>query len=73
MILNTDYNILTNNRTIINIYLDDILFTGPIIAKINNLKKQIKRIFREINLGPLNFYLGIEVIYNRLNNILRFD
>ncbi len=44
--------------------------TGPYLAEINNLKKQLGDRFRMRDMGPISWYLGIEVIRSRPNRTL---
>uniref|UniRef100_A0A2N9HHN1 Reverse transcriptase Ty1/copia-type domain-containing protein n=1 Tax=Fagus sylvatica TaxID=28930 RepID=A0A2N9HHN1_FAGSY len=44
------------------IYVDDIIVTGPNSSSINSLISQLQQDFAVKDLGPLNFFLGVEAI-----------
>lgn len=44
-------------------YVDDIILTGNDLAGTNALKSHLHSVFSIKDLGPLNFILGIEVMY----------
>lgn len=67
-----DHNNFIFSYNIVNLHKNDIPLIRFYIMKINNLKKQIKRIFRLTDLSLLNFLIGIEVIFNRSNRTFRF-
>ena len=43
------------------VYVDDIIFIGPNIPRIHDLKAHLHSVFSIKDLGPLSFFLGIEV------------
>lgn len=45
------------------VYVDDIILTGDDSASVQHLKSHLHNIFSINDLGPLSFFLGIEVIY----------
>jgi hypothetical protein len=45
----------------VGIYVDDLVITGTKDAKVAAFKEEMKVIFQMSDLGPLSFYLGIEV------------
>src|ERR1043165_5730093 len=46
---------------IIGVYVDDIIVTGSSIKDISSFKKEMQGKFEMSDLGPLTYYLGIEV------------
>jgi hypothetical protein len=44
------------------IYVDDIIVTGPNSSSINSLISKLQQDFAVKDLGPLNFFLGVEAI-----------
>lgn len=46
---------------IICVYVDDILVTGTNLSSIKVFKKQMSQVFEMSDMGPLAYYLGIEV------------
>ncbi|CAO2146167.1 unnamed protein product [Urochloa humidicola] len=48
-------------RLLVGVYVDDLIITGGETKEIDNFKKEMTRLFLMSDLGPLSFYLGIEV------------
>ncbi|KAI3692000.1 hypothetical protein L6452_31805 [Arctium lappa] len=52
----------TENITVVAlIYVDDVIITGNCLNKIQEIKKQMDKEFSVKDLGPLKYFLGIEV------------
>jgi hypothetical protein len=51
----------SKSRLLIGVYVDDLVVIGGCINVINDFKKQMQTEFKMSDLGPLSFYLGIEV------------
>ena len=68
-----DYGIFINytTGTLIALYVDDILITGPSQEDINKVKAALNTKFRMTDLGPCAYYLGMIVTRDRPNRILR--
>ena len=66
-----NYLVFTNSTTIIAIYVDDILITGPDKKRIQRIKDQLHKRFEMTDLGEYHYYLGITVTRDRANRILR--
>ena len=66
-------SVFTNNTTIIVIYMNDILLTSPDKAEIQRIKNKFYDKFEITNLEPYIYYLGIIVIRDRVNRILRLS
>jgi hypothetical protein len=49
------------NAVILGVYVDDLIVTGGNPEEINLFKKQMMIEFEMTDLGPLSYYLGIEV------------
>jgi hypothetical protein len=49
------------SRLFIGVYVDDLIVIGSCNKMISEFKKQMQEEFKMSDLGPLNFYLGIEV------------
>jgi hypothetical protein len=47
--------------TILTIYVDDIVITGDDVEEIKRLKERLGRAFEVKDLGPLRYFLGIEI------------
>ena len=47
---------------IVSLYVDDIIITGSNIQSINTFKENMKKEFEMVDLGLLNYFLGMEVI-----------
>jgi hypothetical protein len=50
-----------NTRLLLGVYVDDLIVMGSCSREINSFKKQMQAEFKMSDLGPLSFYLGIEV------------
>lgn len=46
---------------VVLIYVDDVIITGNSLTKIQETKKQLDEEFSVKDLGPLKYFLGIEV------------
>jgi hypothetical protein len=49
------------NVLLVGVYVDDLVIIGTKNAEVTAFKEKIKVIFQMSDLGPLSFYLGIEV------------
>ncbi|WVZ90673.1 LOW QUALITY PROTEIN: hypothetical protein U9M48_036955 [Paspalum notatum var. saurae] len=49
------------NAMLVGVYVNDLVITGAKNAKVAAFKEEIKATFQMSDLGPLSFYLGIEV------------
>ncbi|WVZ59946.1 hypothetical protein U9M48_010027 [Paspalum notatum var. saurae] len=49
------------NALLVGVYVDDLVITGVKDAKVAAFKEEMKATFQMSDLGPLSFYLGIEV------------
>jgi hypothetical protein len=49
------------NTLLVGVYVDDLVITGTKDAEVAAFKKEMKFTFQMSDLGPLSFYLGIEV------------
>nr|XP_019706570.1 uncharacterized protein LOC109505944 [Elaeis guineensis] len=55
------YRHLKGKKTILLVYVDDIVITGDDHHEIKQLKEKLKQAFKVKDLGPLRYFLGIEV------------
>ncbi|CAO2193121.1 unnamed protein product [Urochloa humidicola] len=46
---------------LVGVYVDDLIITGSSDAEVEAFKREMKAAFQMSDLGPLSFYLGIEV------------
>jgi hypothetical protein len=51
-------------------HVDDCLLIGPSITKINALKRQLARVYDIEDLGPAQFFLGVQIERNRPKRLL---
>jgi len=62
-----DYSLFINKSsrhiTVVAIYVDDILVTGSDSSKIQHVKTRLDSLFGIKDLGRLNYFLGLEVVY----------
>jgi hypothetical protein len=49
------------NVLLVGVYVDDLVITGTKDTEVAAFKKEMKDTFQMSDLGPLSFYLGIEV------------
>jgi hypothetical protein len=49
------------NALLVGVYVDDLVITGTKDAAVAASKEEMKATFQMSDLGPLPFYLGIEV------------
>lgn len=50
-----------SGRLLVGVYVDDLVIVGGDSGMIKGFKEQMKAEFKMSDLGPLSFYLGIEV------------
>jgi len=51
----------SRGRTLLLLYVDDMLITSDDAEHISLVKRHLSQQFQMTDLGPLNYYLGIEV------------
>jgi hypothetical protein len=49
------------NVLLVDVYIDDLVITSTKDAEVAAFKEEMKATFQMSDLGPLSFYLGIEV------------
>jgi len=49
------------SRLLVGVYVDDLIITGGEVEEIDSFKREMARLFQMSDLGPLSFYLSIEV------------
>jgi hypothetical protein len=54
-----------SKRLLVGVYADDLIIIGGSNNEISSFKRQMQAEFRMSDLGPLSFYLGIEVHQRR--------
>ena len=69
---NADHSVfLHSNKTIVAVYVDDLLIFGPDMSVIQELKAQLRQKFDMTDLGPCSHYLGMEITRDRVKGTLR--
>ncbi len=58
------------NIIIIAIFVDELLLLGSYLAEISNLKKQLGDRYCIRDMGPISWYLGVQIIRDRPNRTL---
>ena len=58
------------NGIIIAIFVDDLLLLDPYLTEISNLEKELGDRFRMRDMGPISWYLSMEVIRDQPNRTL---
>ncbi|XP_057982401.1 uncharacterized mitochondrial protein AtMg00810-like [Malania oleifera] len=56
--------------TVVLVYVDDIILVGKNLENINGLKKYLGECFKLNDLGPLKYFLGIEVARSKIGIFL---
>ena len=71
--IDADYSVFIDPRTgtIVALYVDDVLITGPNRADIQRVKDALNGKFHMTDLGPIAFYLGMTVVRDRANRTIR--
>lgn len=71
--IDADYSVFFNPKTgtIVALYVDDVLVTGPSREEIQRIKKALSERFKMTDLGPCCYYLGMTVTRDRANRTLR--
>jgi hypothetical protein len=55
----------SHSRLVVGVYVDDLLIVGECVKEIDRFKDEMKQSFHMSDLGPLSYYLGIEVKQGR--------
>ena len=55
------YRMQGQTLVIVVLYVDDLIITGSYEAHIKKVKQELKKGFKMTDLGPLRYYLGVEV------------
>ena len=71
--IDSDYNIFINyfTRTLITLYIDNILIISLFCKDINKVKAALNDKFYMTDFGPYTYYLSIIITRDRFNRILR--
>ena len=71
--LNADQSVFCNGKTIIAIYVDDLLITGPNKQTNKEIKAAFSKRFHMTDLGPMAHYLGMRLERDRPQRILHLS
>ena len=71
--LTSDVGIFVKGNTYIAVYVDDLLIAGPLKEEIQELKDALSNRFQMTDLGPCSYYLGMTVVRDRKNRIIRLS
>ena len=69
--VNADLSVFVKEGVIVAIYVDDLIITGSSSSEIQRVKKLLSDEFSMVDLGPINYYLGMTITRDRANRILR--
>ena len=69
--VNADLIVFVKEGVIVAIYVDDLIITGSSFSEIQRVKKLLSDEFSIVDLGPINYYLGMTITRDRVNRILR--
>jgi hypothetical protein len=60
-------------ETYIAVFVDDLLIIGPSKPNIDTIKAQLAQRFHMTDLGPCKYYLGMEIVRDRKNRVLKLS
>ena len=71
--IDADFSVFTDTETgtIVALYVDDVIVTGPSRPDIQRIKDALNTKFQMSDLGPCSYYLGMTVTRDRANRTLR--
>ena len=71
--IDADFSVFTDTETgtIVALYVDDVIVTGPSRPDIQRIKDALNTKFQMSDLEPCSYYLGMIVTRDRANRILR--
>ena len=71
--VDADYSVFIHHKTgtLVALYVDDVLVTGPSKIEIQRVKDALNQRFHMTDLGPCSYYLGMTVNRDRQNRIIR--
>ena len=71
--IDADFSVFTDPKsgTIVALYVDDVLVTGPSRTDIQRIKDALHAKFKMSDLGACSYYLGMTVTRDRANRTLR--
>jgi len=58
-------HISSRGRTLLLLYVDDMLITGDDAEHVSLIKRHLSQQFQMTDLGPLSYFLGIEVLHSQ--------
>ena len=71
--IDADFSVFMDPKTgtIVALYVDDVVITGPSRSDIQRIKNALNAEFKMSDLGRICYYLGMTVVRDRANRILR--
>lgn len=74
--INADHNIFVTkaglNGPVVSMFVDDIKIMAPKESEITQrMKTKLTTAFSIIDMGPISFYLGLKVVQNRTNQMIK--
>lgn len=68
--LSADLSVFVRDHVFIAVYVDDLLIFGPMKKEIQEIKDRLSERFKMTDVGPVAYYLGIEVTRDRPNRTI---
>ena len=56
---------------LISLYVDDLIICGIEMKEIINIKNLLNKNYNMKDLGPLTYYLGIQIVYDESNRLMK--
>ena len=71
VLINADLSVFVKEGVVVVIYVDDLIITGSSSSEIQRVKNLLSDEFSIVDLGPINYYLGMTITRDRANRIPR--
>lgn len=68
--LSADLSVFVRDHVFIAVYVDDLLIFGPLKKEIQEIKDRLSERFKMTDIGPVAYYLGMEITRDRPNRTI---